>query len=68
MSYPKSHIRSRRFSNKKRAFTFAKSVKGEVKDLTMFLTRKSNYRVFYTKGNANQLVYQNIEILDKYYL
>lgn len=52
MKDSKNTIRSRRFNSSKNANNFAKAVNGTVKDLRNNSGRKSNYKVKYTKGDA----------------
>ena len=47
-------VRSRRFNSEHSAKDFSKSVKGIVNDLRGQSQSKSNFKVNYTKGNANK--------------
>jgi len=52
-------LRGRRFSSKKSAYSFAKAVNGTVKDNRGNENRKSNFKVIYTKSDANKATFTN---------
>lgn len=59
MSKGNNDLRGRRFSSEKSANRFAKSVNGTTKDNRGNDNRKSNFKVIYTKGDANRSSFTN---------
>tara|TARA_R110002167_G_scaffold284737_2_gene489847 strand:+ start:1881 stop:2057 length:177 start_codon:yes stop_codon:yes gene_type:complete len=54
MKDSKDSIRGRRFTSEKSANNFAKAVNGTVNDLRGNENAKSNFKVSYTKGDAQK--------------
>lgn len=59
MSNGKNDSRGRRFDSEKNANSFAEAVNGTVKDLRDNENSKSNFKVEYTKGDANKATFTN---------